>query len=142
MKLKTITVTYGRKLNLGDYNSSHVEMSLWAELDEGDCEVAASEALRQMARNNVMSELARLQPKLEAKVQDIFMGLPVDVQKQVMGEKASGPLTWEQVADIYDSHSNGQRKARTMQMDHVFDYVARLDGFYELDGQLYREDTN
>ena len=85
MKLKTITVTYGRKLNLGDYNSSHVEMSLWAELDEGDCEIAASEALRQMARNNVMSELARLQPKLDAKVQDIFMGLPVDVQKKVMG---------------------------------------------------------
>ena len=105
MKLKTITVTYGRKLNLGDYNSSHVEMSLWAELDEGDCEVAASEALRQMARNNVMSELARLQPKLEAKVQDIFMGLPVDVQKQVTGSVDENGIP-------YTTDRNGVRNYR------------------------------
>lgn len=90
MQLKTISVTYGRKLNLGDYSSAHAEISLWAELDEGDDEATAAEALRQMARNQVMLELARVQPALEAKVQNIFAGLPVSVQKQINGDANDG----------------------------------------------------
>lgn len=85
MQLKTISVTYGRKLNLGDFNSVHAEISLWADLDEGDDEAAATEALRQMGRNQVMLELSRLKPELEAKIQNIFAGLPVSVQKQING---------------------------------------------------------
>lgn len=85
MRLKAISVTYGRKLNLGDFNSVHSEISLWADLDDGDDEAAAAEALRQMARNQVMLELARVQPALEAKVRDIFAGLPVSVQRQING---------------------------------------------------------
>ena len=83
MKLKTISVTYGRKLNLGDYNSAHSEVSLWADLEEGDDEAVAADALRTMARHHVMAELANVEPKLKAKVQDIFMGLPVDVQEKM-----------------------------------------------------------
>lgn len=83
MKLTTISVTYGRKFNLGDYNSVHIEMSAWADLDDVDDPVLANEALRQMVRNNVQSELARLRPELKAKVQDIFLGLPVNVQNQI-----------------------------------------------------------
>ena len=86
MLLKTIAATYGRKINMGDYNSAHVEMTLWADIDEGDDPATAAEALRQMARNNVMAELARLQPQLAAKVQDLFMGLPVEVQAQLTQE--------------------------------------------------------
>ena len=86
MKLTAISGTYGRKINMGDYNSAHVEMTLWADLDEGDDPATAAEALRQMARNNVMAELARLQPSLQAKVQDLFMGLPVEVQAQLVQE--------------------------------------------------------
>lgn len=86
MKLKTIAATYGRKMNLGDYNSVHSEITLWADLEEGDDEAAAANALRQMARNHVMVELARVQPALQAKVQDIYMGLPVAVQSQ-LGDK-------------------------------------------------------
>lgn len=83
MQLKTISVTYGRKFNLGDFNSIHSEITLWADLDEGDDEALAAEALRTMARNQVMLELARVQPQLEAKVQNIFAGLPTNVQKQI-----------------------------------------------------------
>ena len=81
MKLKTISVTYGRKMNLGDFNSSHVEMTLWADLDDGDDEVAAAEALRQMARNHVMAELGRHSPTLAAKTEELFMGLPKELQE-------------------------------------------------------------
>lgn len=86
MKLKTVSVTYARKLNLGDYNSVHSEVSLWADLEEGDDEAIAAEALRQMARNQVMLELSRCDQRLQAKVTDIFAGLPISVQKQLNGE--------------------------------------------------------
>lgn len=89
MKLKTLSVTYERKTNLGDYNSVHSGVTLWADLEEGDSEAAAAEALRQMARNHVMAELARLQPALRAKVENLFMGLPVDVQQSIMEKKES-----------------------------------------------------
>lgn len=90
MQLKTISVTYGRKLNLGDFNSIHAEISLWADLDEGDDEAKAAEALRQMARNQVMLELSRVKPDLETKIQNIFAGLPVNVQKQINGGSTNG----------------------------------------------------
>lgn len=85
MKLKTISVTYGRKLNLGDFNSVHSEVSLWADLEDGDDEASAANALRDMARNQVMLELANLNQKLAAKVETVFAGLPLSVQKQLNG---------------------------------------------------------
>ena len=83
MKLKTIAATYGRKLNLGDYNSAHAEVTLWADLEEGDDPELAANALRQMARHHVMEEMARVQPKLAAKIENIFMGLPVSVRQDL-----------------------------------------------------------
>ena len=90
MKLRTISVTYGRKLNLGDYNSVHSEVSLWADLDDGDDEATATDALRTMARNQVLLELARIEQRLQAKVEGIFAGLPVSVAKQLNGETEDG----------------------------------------------------
>lgn len=87
MILKTISATYDRKLNLGDYNSAHIAMTLWADLEDGDDPAAAAESLRQMARNQVMAELARLDSRLAAKVEDIFMGLPMSVQAAIKQEK-------------------------------------------------------
>lgn len=83
MKLTTISATYDRKLNLGDFNSAHIAMTLWADLEDGDDPAAAGEALRQMARHQVMAEMARIKPELQAKVQDIFMGLPVAVREHL-----------------------------------------------------------
>ena len=86
MKLKTISVTYGRKLNMGDYSSATSEITLWADMEDGDDEAKAAEALRTMARNQVMLELSRIEQKLAAKVADIFAGLPVSVAKQIEGD--------------------------------------------------------
>lgn len=77
MKLTTISTTYDRKLNLGDYNSAHIAMTLWADLEEGDDPALAANALRQMARHQVLAEMARIKPELQAKVEGIFMGLPL-----------------------------------------------------------------
>ena len=80
MQLTEITVTYGRKHNLGDYNSLHAEMTLTATIDDGDDEAAAAEALRNMAKVQVMLELANVNDALKAKVDNIFAGLPASVK--------------------------------------------------------------
>lgn len=33
MRVKTVSASYGRKFNLGDYNSASFEVSLWADID-------------------------------------------------------------------------------------------------------------
>ena len=83
MILKTISVTYDRKLNLGDFNSLHASITLWADLEDGDDEVLAMTALKSMARNNVVAEMKRAKPELSVKVEELFMGLPKDLQKVV-----------------------------------------------------------
>jgi hypothetical protein len=105
MQLKSISVTYGRKLNLGDFNSVHSEITLWADLETGDDEAAATEALRQMARHQVVLELARIQPALEAKVQNIFAGLPVSVQKSITnGEEGYANQTSHAADSGFSAH--------------------------------------
>lgn len=86
MIIKTIAATYGRKLNLGDFNSAHAEMTLWADLEEGDDEAQAAIALREMARNHVMHELGRVDQRLRAKTEELFMGLPAELKAVVMKE--------------------------------------------------------
>jgi hypothetical protein len=111
MKLTAISATYGRKINLGDYNSAHVEMTLWADLEENDDPAASAEALRQMARNNVMQEMARVKPELAAKVQDLFMGLPVDVQAQIQPVDENGVAYTTSLSGVRSYHGQNARVA-------------------------------
>ena len=83
MKLKTVSVTYGRKFNLGDYNSATVDCTLWADLDEGDSEADAMTALWEMAKANVKAQALPLVQKQSANVEQIFMGLPMQVRNEL-----------------------------------------------------------
>lgn len=83
MRITTISATYERKHNLGDYNAANVGVTLWAQLEPEDDEAVCANALRDMARNHVMVELARIDRRLEARVQDLFMGLPVEIRSQL-----------------------------------------------------------
>jgi len=60
MKIRTISVTYERKINLGDYNSAHIGLTLWADLDEGDSHDECVTALQRQARNYAKGEYQRL----------------------------------------------------------------------------------
>tara|TARA_R100000306_G_C4282516_1_gene95837 strand:- start:301 stop:552 length:252 start_codon:yes stop_codon:yes gene_type:complete len=54
MKVKTISVTYGRKFNLGNYESAELSTTVWADLDrEGDLPKEVSQALWAAAKLNV-----------------------------------------------------------------------------------------
>ena len=86
LRIKTISVTYGRKLNLGNYESAHSEVAIWADLDPASNinEADAVLGLRDMARNNVLSELAKHKgAAIEAKTAELYMGLPVELQEAV-----------------------------------------------------------
>lgn len=89
MKITTISVTYGRKHNLGDYNSAHIEASIWADIEEGD-DIAECEALLWTeAKEQVKAQLLPLVTKKEAQVKSVFAGLPVDVQNGLGGDNAN-----------------------------------------------------
>ena len=87
MNLKTVSVTYDRKFNLGNYNSAHIGMTLWADLDEDENEAEAAAALWTMAKNNVKAQSLPLVAKQTVEVEEIFMGLPVAMQEQVNGNE-------------------------------------------------------
>jgi len=60
VKLKTVSVTYGRKINLGDYNNANLEMTVGAELEDGDNEDDEMSALWEKAKTSVKEQLHHL----------------------------------------------------------------------------------
>lgn len=85
MKTTQISVTLGRKFNLGDYCSAHFEITLWAELEEGDDPEQARNQLWAEAKASVKEQaLPVVRPK-RAQAEEVFAGLPVDVQEHING---------------------------------------------------------
>jgi len=77
MRIKTVSVTYGRKCNLGEYNSATVECSMWADLDVEDDLDAAMRGLWDMAKENVKAQCLPLVNKGKAEVREFYLGVPV-----------------------------------------------------------------
>jgi hypothetical protein len=68
VKVRTISVTYGRKINLGNYNSCEVGLSIWADLDEGEDANEAIDRLQQQAAHHVKKEYYRLKAAVKSPV--------------------------------------------------------------------------
>lgn len=81
--VKTVSVTYGRKFNLGDYNSAAIDCTLWADVSDDQDLDAAMIALWAMAKENVRSQALPLVNKSKAQVEKVFMGLPLELQAAV-----------------------------------------------------------
>ena len=60
MKLKTVSVTYGRKINLGNYNNANLEMSVGAELEDGDVQSEVTDYIWELAKASVKAQLTHL----------------------------------------------------------------------------------
>lgn len=84
MRIKEISVTYGGKLNLGDYNSAHVEMTASAIITEDESPEAARAELLTFVQSGVQAKARELFARRGARVDEIFAGLPVSVQKQII----------------------------------------------------------
>lgn len=83
MKLKTVSVTYERKVNLGDFNSAHIGITLWADIDEGESEATVAESLWQMATANVKAKYDTVTKNITAQAEQVYLGLPKQVQEEL-----------------------------------------------------------
>jgi len=77
MQVKTISVTYGRKWNLGSFESMHIEASAWADLDQGEEELGAYARLFAEVKDVVKAEAMPVLRKTTARVEEVYAGLPV-----------------------------------------------------------------
>lgn len=83
MNITEISVTYGGKLNLGDYNSAHIELTASALLDENDDPDQAIAELFTFVKTQVRTQAAELARKKGARVDEIFAGLPVEIRQSI-----------------------------------------------------------
>lgn len=83
-KIKTIAVEYGRKLNLGDFNSATINLTLWADVDETEDPLVAIDQLFAQAKENVKKQampLLKAEP-VSLNHRETFLGQPIGEQKE------------------------------------------------------------
>ncbi len=77
--VKTVSVTYGRKFNLGDYNSATIDCTIWADVKEDENLDQAMKSLWSMAKENVIAQAVPIiDKKANVNIRELFLGLPVD----------------------------------------------------------------
>lgn len=83
MILRKVTATWGAKYNLGDYNSLHIEVTLDADVEEGETIEEVTSALLDAAKGQVRGHAKDVLLKRKVEVEEVVAGLPVDVRDQL-----------------------------------------------------------
>lgn len=83
MILRKVTATWGAKYNLGDFNSLHVEVTLDADVEEGETIEQVTKALLDAAKEQVRDQAKDVLAKRKAQVQEVMAGIPVEVRDQL-----------------------------------------------------------
>jgi hypothetical protein len=83
MQITSVTVAFGATVNLGNFSSGRIDVTKTALLDEGEDQKAATAALALECRNEVRGHALDFFKNQGAQIQEIFKGLPVEVQKQI-----------------------------------------------------------
>lgn len=104
--MKEVTVTYGGKLNLGDFNSAHIETTLTALPEEGETAEQVATTLLAAAKQLVQAEARRMYAKRNARVDEIFAGLPVEVRNQIQPQPSTEDA--EKTKDTEVKHANSR----------------------------------
>ena len=78
MNIKTISVTYERKFNLGDYNSATCGCTAWADISDDESVDTALSDLRDVCRDSVKAQATpRLGKQPNARTLETFAGKQV-----------------------------------------------------------------
>lgn len=83
--VKTVSITYERKQNLGDYSSATVGCTIWADVRDDEDLHKAMTAIGEMAKNNVKYHLMPLVSEKKAAsmhIEEMFLGLAVEEQPE------------------------------------------------------------
>ncbi len=78
--ITTVSVTYDRKQNLGDFSSANVGVTIWADVQDTSALDETMQQLWTMAKANVRAQLeplTRKQNGASINVAEMFLGLPV-----------------------------------------------------------------
>jgi len=75
MLLNSVSITYGRKVNLGDYNNANIEVTIGADMELGDDIHTVMQELWTMAKANVRAQVLPLLIKGK-ETSDTPLGLP------------------------------------------------------------------
>ena len=70
--VKTVSVKYARKVNLGNFSSADAEVSVWVDLEEGDDLNQVMHAMWDMAKANVKMQVVQA---MGQKSPDVDLGL-------------------------------------------------------------------
>lgn len=89
-KIKTVSVHFGYKRNMGDYESANVECTLWADLEDGEDLDQTMHGLWEMAKTNVRANLPQKNGNGSLNVKEAFLGLPVELQQAAGLDPKSG----------------------------------------------------
>ena len=84
--LKTVSVTYDRKQNLGDFSSANVGCTIWADVRDGEDLDVTMHALWSMAKENVKAQLVPLTKKnggASVEITETFLGLPIEQEGEM-----------------------------------------------------------
>lgn len=101
MRVKTVSVTYERKQNLGDWSSATAACSLWAEVGEGEDLDTCMHALWEMARANVKAQITGATGK-NIDYRATFMGLPLEQAPETSPDRTVDPDTGEIIAGTHE----------------------------------------
>lgn len=83
MILRKATATWGAKYNLGDFNSLHIEVTLDADIEEGETVEQVTSALLDAAKGQVREHAKDVLLKRKVQVEEVMAGLPVEVRGQL-----------------------------------------------------------
>lgn len=84
MTIKEITIHYGGRINLGDWNSVDIKTTMTANLSEDEDSKEAARRLMEEAKEIVREAGKEAMQKRKVDLQLLFKGLPVDVRNQIM----------------------------------------------------------
>ena len=80
MYVKSVHISYKRKVDLGNWNSAEVSAMISADIEQGDDLNQSMRDLWTMARENVKAQVIPLTQKSRAgaaTIQEYFLGLPI-----------------------------------------------------------------
>lgn len=83
MKVTSISVTCGRKINIGDFNSVHLEIGVTAELDGDDDPAAVRSQLWTEAAASLKEQTSPFIKRRQEQVEEVYSNLPSEVQEQI-----------------------------------------------------------
>ena len=89
MRVKTISVTYGRKWNTDNYESATLDTTVWADLAEGEDEAEAYTQLWTLAKDQIRAQslpvLSKRDEKRRRVLADVLEALPKSLQEIAHG---------------------------------------------------------